>query len=56
MLAARDAEAKKVTESAAAREEQFVDRVAFLARNMQGEYSLCLFYALIPLCLMFLCL
>ena len=34
MLAARDVEAKKVAEAAAACEEQFVDRVAFLARNV----------------------
>ena len=34
MLAARDAEANKFAESAAAREEQFVDRVAFFARNV----------------------
>ena len=56
MLAARDAEVKMIAESASAREEQFVDRVAFLARNMRGEYSLCLSCTLIPLCLMFLCL
>ena len=36
MLAAQDAEAKKVAESAAAREEQHVDRLAFLARNVRG--------------------
>ena len=36
MLAASDAEAKKVAESAAAREEQHVDRLAFHARNVRG--------------------
>ena len=32
---------KKVAESAAAREEQLVNCVVFLARNVRGKYSLC---------------
>ena len=36
MLAAQDAEAKEVAQSAAAREEQHVDRLAFLTRNVRG--------------------
>ena len=49
MLAAQDAEAKKVAEITAAHEEQFVDRVAFLARNVRGEYSLCFSCAADPI-------
>ena len=36
-LATRNAEAEKVAKDAAAREEQFVDRVAFLTRNVRGK-------------------
>ena len=32
-----------MAKAAAIREEQFVDRVAFLAHNVRGKYSLCLF-------------
>ena len=41
MIATRDAEADKVAKAVAVHEEQFVDRVAFLAQNMRGKYSLC---------------
>ena len=42
MLATRDAETEKVAKTAVVREKQFVDRVAFLAHNVQGKYSLCI--------------
>ena len=50
MVATRDAETEKVAKAAAVRGEQFVDHVAFLAHNMQGKYSLCLFCINILLC------
>ena len=34
MLATQDAEAEKVAKAAVVREEQFVDRMAFLAHNV----------------------
>ena len=36
-LATRNAEAEKVAKDAAAREEQFVNRVAFLTQNVRGK-------------------
>ena len=39
-LATRNAEAEKVTKDAAAREEQFVNRVAFLTQNVRGKFVL----------------
>ena len=56
MLATRDVEAEKVAKAAAVREEQFVDRMAFLAHNVRGKYSLCLFCIIILLCSISLCL
>ena len=37
-LATRNAEAEKVAKDATAREEQFVNRVAFLTQNVRGKY------------------
>ena len=39
-LATRNAEAEKVAKDATAREEQFVNRVAFLTQNVRGKYLL----------------
>ena len=39
-LATRNAEAKKVAKDVTAREEQFVNHVAFLTQNVRGEYLL----------------
>ena len=39
-LATRNAEAEKVAKDAAAREEQFVNRVAFLTQNVRGKFLL----------------
>ena len=39
-LATQNAEAEKVTKDAAAREEQFVNRVAFLTQNVRGKFVL----------------
>ena len=48
MVATRDAEAEKVAKAAAIREEQFVDRVAFLAHNARGKDSFfCIFYVIL---------
>ena len=40
-LATRNAEAEKVAKDAAAREEQFVNRVAFLTQNVRGKFLIC---------------
>ena len=37
-LATRNAEAEKVAKDATVREEQFVNRVAFLTQNVLGKY------------------
>ena len=37
-LATRNTEAEKTAKDATAREEQFVNRVAFLTQNVRGEY------------------
>ena len=37
-LATRNTEAEKAAKDATAREEQFVNRVAFLTQNVWGEY------------------
>ena len=42
-LATRNTEAEKVAKDATVREEQFVNRVAFLTQNVRGEY-LCLLF------------
>ena len=42
-LATRNTEAEKAAKDAAIREEQFVNRVAFLTQNMQGEFWCLLF-------------
>ena len=39
-LATRNTEAEKVAKDATAREEQFVNRVAFLTQNVRGKYLL----------------
>ena len=59
-LATRNAEAEKVAKDAAAREEQFVNHVAFLTQNVQGKiltlfvvYSCCI--GLCSFCSMVLC-
>ena len=38
LLASRDGEVTEAAESAASREEQLVDHVVFLARNVRGKY------------------
>ena len=40
-LATRNAEAEKVAKDAAAREEQFVNRVAFLTQSVRGKILIC---------------
>ena len=47
-LATRNAEAEKVTKDTAAREEQFVNRVAFLTQNVRGKFfdALCCLFEL----------
>ena len=42
-LATRNTEAEKSAKDATVREEQFVNRVAFLIQNVRGEY-LCLLF------------
>ena len=39
-LATRNAEAEKVAKDTAAREKQFVNRMAFLTQNVRGKFSL----------------
>ena len=39
-LATRNTEAEKVAKDAAAREEEFVNRVAFLTQNVRGKISI----------------
>ena len=39
-LATRNMEAEKVAKDTAAREEQFVNRVAFLTQNVRGKFLL----------------
>ena len=39
-LATRNTEAEKLAKDAAAREEQFVNRVAFLTQNVRGKISI----------------
>ena len=41
-LATRNTEAEKAAKDATVREEQFMNRVAFLAQNVRGKHSLCL--------------
>ena len=40
-LATRNTEAEKVAKNAAAREAEFVNRVAFLTQNVRGTVSIC---------------
>ena len=40
-LASKDTEAEKVAKDAAAREAEFVNRVAFLTQNVRGKTSIC---------------
>ena len=40
-LATRNTEAEKVAQDAAAREAEFVNRVAFLTQNVRGKISIC---------------
>ena len=40
-LATRNTEVETAAKDATVREEQFVNRVAFLTQNVQGKYSLC---------------
>ena len=46
-LATRNTEAEKSAKDVTVREEQFVNRVAFLAQNVQGKHSFSLFHALL---------
>ena len=39
-LATQSVEAEKVAKDAAAREEQFINRVAFLTQNVRGKFLL----------------
>ena len=40
-LATRNTEAEKVAKDAAAREAEFVNRIAFLTQNVRGKISIC---------------